>query len=239
MSLFTPVSITCKRCGHLYTMPVVGSVNADRRPDLRAAILDHTFQDSQCPRCEHSFRMEPAFTYVDAARGQWIASMPAREVQDHRAADRRASALFARAYGHEAPPAAQGLGDTLVPRLTFGWPGIREKVFIRDCGLDDVVVEMVKFDLLRRVENAPLRRGIELRLVSMDNGRLQFDWLDAASEAVLGSVSIGRELYDVIAADAAGWAEVRTSLTDSLFVDMQKSFLAEPESRGTAVAAAA
>lgn len=227
MSLFSTNSITCAKCGEIFTMEVVGSINADRRPDLREAILSDSFQDSTCPSCGNAFRLEPSFTYVDAARGQWILSMPAREMPGYRAAESQAASLFARSYGADAPQAAQEVGVHLVPRLTFGWPAAREKLLIRELGLDDAVVEMVKLDLLRRVPEAPLAPGVEMRLVGLENERLRFAWLGAEDEGVLSDVSIGRELYDVIAADTAGWAEIRELLTDGNFVDMQKTYMGD------------
>jgi hypothetical protein len=227
VSLFTNSNYTCGQCGHLYAMEVVGSVNADRRPDLRTAILDETFQESACPSCANTVRMEPSFTYVDAGRGQWIASMPAREMAEYRAGERHAAELFSKSYGALAPAAAQAVGAGLQPRLTYGWPAVREKLLIRELGLDDATVELMKLDLLRRMPDAPLRPGVELRLVSMEEDRMRFEWVGAEDEAVINGLSIGRELYDAIAADSAGWAALRGVLLDGFFVDMQKTYMAE------------
>ena len=227
MSLFSNNSINCAKCGEIFTMEVVGSINADRRPDLREAILADSFQDSTCPSCGNASRLEPSFTYVDAGRGQWILSMPAREMPAYRAAEAQAASLFARSYGADAPKSAQEVGVSLVPRLTFGWPAAREKLLIRELGLDDTVVEMVKLDLLRRVADAPLAPGVEQRLVGMENERMRFVWLGAADEGVLSDVSVGREIYDVIAADTTGWGEIRELLTDGYFVDMQKTYMGD------------
>lgn len=227
MSLFSTHSITCAKCGHIYTMDVVGSVNADRRPDLRQAILDASFQEAVCPECAESFRMAPEFTYVDAAHGQWILSLPAEGMAGYGAAQVSAAALFDRSYGAEAADAARDVGAGLAPRLTFGWPAVREKVLIGELGLDDVVVELMKIDLLRRVSGAPLRPGVEQRLVGMDEGRLRFEWLGSADEAVISGLTVGRELYDVIAADTSGWAELHALLTDGCFVDMQKTYMGD------------
>ena len=40
MSLFESAKSPCPKCGTPHAFEVVASVNADRRPDLRAAILD-------------------------------------------------------------------------------------------------------------------------------------------------------------------------------------------------------
>lgn len=225
MSLFNVANITCAKCGHVYTMDVVGSVNADRRPDLREDILADRFQDSECPECKNRFRMEPLFSYADVGRNQWIACMPARDMARYRAGEASAKALFERSYGPGAPKAAREVGETLMPRVTFGWPAVREKLLIRELDLDDVVVEEVKLDLMRRIPRAPMQAGIEIRLIGMDDDRMRFQWLGSEDESIKAEVSIGKELYDVIAGNPDEWKEVRELLTDGYFIDMQKMYM--------------
>ena len=74
MSLFRPIALACPRCHAEATFDAVGSVNADRRPDLRQAILTGQFQRKECPACGAGFRLDPAFVYNDQRRGQWIAA---------------------------------------------------------------------------------------------------------------------------------------------------------------------
>lgn len=230
MSLFTQSNFTCDNCQHVYAMDVVASINADRRPDLRDAILANNFQDSVCPNCANTFRLEPMFSYMDVGRGQWLACMPARDMATYRKGEADAKALFAKIFGDEAPADSREVGDALSPRITFGWPAAREKLLIRELGLDDVVVEETKLDLMRRLPSASLEPGVELRLVGMENERMRFQWVSAADESVKSSLSVGRELYDAIAADQEGWADIRSVLTDGYFVDMQKTFIAEEAS---------
>ena len=227
MSLFSTRSITCEKCGNVYTMDEVGSINADRRPDLRQAILDDNFQDAVCPECGHSFRLEPLFTYLDVGRGQWLACYPARQMETYHNEEVAAQEMFDKSYGVDAPKAAQAIGGMLTPRITFGWPAAREKLLLHELGLDDVIVEMTKLDLMRRLEEAPLAPGIELRLVGNDNDRLHFEWVRSESEEVLSGLSVGKELYDVIEQDPEGWKEVREMLVDGMFVDMQKAYMSD------------
>lgn len=238
MSLFSPTSITCTACKHLYTMDAVGSVNADRRPDYRDDILEDRFQMSACPECGEAFRLEPLFAYLDAGREQWIAAQPARLVTGYRQVEADTMALFNKSYGAGAPRAARDVGDTLNVRLTFGWPAVREKLRIRDHDLNDVTVELMKLDLLRRLPEAPIGTGMEMRLIALEGNRMSFQWLRSDTEAVESAFSVGKELYDVISADADGWADLRAVITDGPFVDMQKTFLpGGPVADASAVAA--
>lgn len=225
MSLFRLKNVTCAACGKTTVAEAVGSINADRRPDYRDAILDDAFQDMTCSECGAAYRLQPDFNYLDAGRGQWIAALPAVEVLRYPEAEAEVLALFATSFGDRAPEAAQAVGRGLDVRVTFGWPGVREKILLRAHGLDDVVVEMMKLDLIRRMPGAPIAPGIELRIVAVDGEHLEGIWLRTASEAALGRTPIPRQLYDAVAADAEGWAPVRARLTAGPFVDMQTGFL--------------
>lgn len=228
MSLFAPLNIVCPECETLITMDAVGSVNADRRPDFRDDILHDSFQDVSCGNCGHALRLQPNFNYLDAGRGQWIAGLPANQVSQYLEVEDGVSLLFDQCYGSKAPKAARDVGDGLDVRLTFGWPAIREKILAREHGLDDVVLEMLKLDLLRRMPEAPLAEGMELRMTGVTEDRLSFAWMETASEAIEQEVSVDRVLYDDIAANRDEWSKISARLTDGPFVDIQKIYLEEP-----------
>jgi len=59
----------------------------------------------------------------------------------------------------------------------------------------------------------------------MDDGRMRFEWLGSDDEAPLSGLSVGRELYDTIAADTPGWQATRALLSEGCFVDMQKTYM--------------
>jgi len=227
MSLFRPVNLVCPNCKQLIVMEAVGSVNADRRPDFRDAILADEFQDVTCNSCQHKFRLQPQFNYLDVGRGQWIASLPAARMPDYLAAEDEASALFDTSYGAKAPEAARTIGDGLDMRVTFGWPAVREKILARQHGLDDAILEMAKLDILRSVKSAPLAPGTELRLVAVLEDDLAFVWIDTATEAAVSNLVISRSVYDDIAAKADDWAATRERLENGPFVDMQKLYMGQ------------
>ena len=103
MSLFKETVIGCPSCARELSFETVHSLNADRRPDLRAAILDSRFQRTSCPHCGAGFRLDCDFTILDVKRGQWIVAAPVAGIADWEAREAEARSLFARAYGSEAP----------------------------------------------------------------------------------------------------------------------------------------
>jgi hypothetical protein len=227
MSLFQPVNLVCPNCSALITMDAVGSVNADRRPDLRVSILANDFQDASCHECEHSLRLQPNFNFLDVGRSQWIASMPASYIGRFGEIGGEVQTLFDQSYGKKAPAAAQSVGNGLSVRLTFGWPALREKLYVREVGLDDITLELCKLDLMRRLPEVLLGAGIELRLLTVAGDHLSFAWIDSATEEVKSQFNANRALYDAIADAPDAWANLAKQIGNSAFADIQKLYLTE------------
>ncbi len=113
MSLFNQATVTCPHCAAQFDVAVVASINADRRPDLRQAILDGTFQAQTCDACGTVFRLPPNVSYVDVERGQWIMAYPADELENWAVLETHATEIFDAAYGPAAPAAAREIGAGL------------------------------------------------------------------------------------------------------------------------------
>ena len=79
MSIFHPATLICPNCSTANTVERNASVNADRRPDLRDAVLDGSFQATECTKCGTALRLPPHLTYMDLQRTQGILA----HVPDH------------------------------------------------------------------------------------------------------------------------------------------------------------
>jgi len=225
MSLFSSMTVTCPTCDSSFTVDAVGSVNADRRPDLRDEILDNSFQTVTCDTCGDSFRLEPDFNYLDMGRGQWIAGKPVGRRADYEQAEAETQQDFDRSYGPSTGPGAQEIGKALQARLTFGWPAVREKILINESGLDDELVELLKIELLRRLPEITLTSETEMRLVGAGDDTLEIVWINPMTEEVTQSVNVRRELYDEVAGNAEGWAPIAEQLHQGMFVDAQRLYI--------------
>lgn len=227
MSLFMDMSITCPNCGAVNRIEAVESVNADRRPDLRDAILAGTFQVSPCESCDELVRLEPQFNYLDVSAGLWIAAYPGRLMPDFLEIEDSVNEVYRKSYGAGAMQSAQAVGEVLQKRLTFGWPAVREKILLRAEGIADAEAEMLKLDLMRRLPEAPLAPGIELRVVDRTGDGLVLIWVETVSETVLQEFTAATALLDEIRGNAEGWAPIRAALENGPFVDMQKLYMGE------------
>ncbi len=223
MSIFNRASAPCPACGTVKTLDVVASVNADRRPDLRDAILAGTFQAETCESCGAVFKFPPQMTYIDHGRNQWILALPARKVIHWPAAEAAAGTAFDTSFGSAAPKIAQELGRTLTRRVVFGWPALREKLRCQDAGLDDLCLELLKCAVLANVDGSPFTDDLELRLLAVEADALTLAWLDRTTELPTQSLRVPRALYDDIVADADGWRILRARFEGHPFVDIARA----------------
>src|SRR5579871_3138819 len=222
MSIFNSASMPCPVCKTPRNFSLVASVNADRRPDLRLAILNGSFQREKCGSCGNAFRIAPLMTYLDMARHQWILAQPAGDVTRWQALAEKAKSLFSVAYGSEAPGVAQEIGRDMQPRVVFGWGALSEKILCVELGLDDVNLELLKLAVLREVPDPPLNDVNELRLTGMEGDQLVLTWVNPEDEHAAGTLKVPREVYDDIAANTTEWQPLREEIAADPFVDFQK-----------------
>jgi hypothetical protein len=230
MSMFKVVPLPCPSCGKSVDFNAVISVNADRRPDLRAAILDGSFQRQACPQCKKEFRLDPELTYMDVGRGQWITAFPVAKLEAWQAIEAQVEDMFNRAYGAKASRTAREIGAGLTPHLTFGWSALREKLAIVEYGLDDVIVELAKTALVRGLDKPPVALHTEMRFLGIQSDAegetLAIAWLNSADEGVREIFQAPRSLYDGIVADLGAWDLLHTELLKGPFVDMNRLLVA-------------
>ncbi|MBX3606981.1 MAG: CpXC domain-containing protein [Piscinibacter sp.] len=225
MSIFRTHSVACPACATPIDFELVVSVSADRRPDLRDEILAGTFQREPCPSCGVPFRVEPQFTYIDIARGQYIGVWPKadRAQWQERAAQTRAN--FDDGMGVRATPEAQRVGAGLAVRTVFGWPALVEKLLAREAGIDDRTLEVAKLAAMRGVEEAPLPGPFEMRLAAVDDEALHFAWIGSRPEAP-EVWRVPRTLIAEIEAEPEAWQAAREAVAEGDVVDFQRELLA-------------
>jgi hypothetical protein len=146
MSTFYGHDLACPACGHLFRVELVRGIHITRLPWARAQILEGTFQAFRCPPCGEPITVSGSIVYTDFHLHHYVAVESAGRVTWQAAVLRHRSA-FADSFDG-GPPIAQEMGRRFTRRVVYGLPGLREKLMLWDAGLDDVVVEAVKGDLL-------------------------------------------------------------------------------------------
>lgn len=225
MSLFRSAELACPACRAPVRVDLVISVSADRRPDLRAAILDGSFQRMNCQACASRYRIDPEFAYIDLARHQYLGVWPVARRRDWSACAERTQADFDLAFGRHADPEAQALGAALVLRVVFGWPALVEKILAGEAGIDDRTLEIAKVLALRKFDVAPLPGAHEFRLVGLEPDALRLAWVHTDSERLGAGLRVPRTLLAEIEAEPALWEPLRAEVAEGPVVDFQRDML--------------
>lgn len=223
MSVFTKTTMSCPACGGAVSFDLVHSVNAGRRPDLRVAILDRSFQREACPHCGTEFRVEPTFTYLDLPRKQFLGVWPVSSIDEWEAYEERTRAAFDMAFGpgSDGAPLAEGISA----RCVFGWLGLNEKLIAQEHGIDDTELELAKLATLRVMGDVKLGRSREFRLVGANDSELIVGWLRTSNETIDGEYSVPRQILSDIDAAPDTWAALRANVAGSTFVDYRRALL--------------
>ena len=169
MSIFYPYSLSCPGCAHAYEINLVEGLHISRMPALRQQILESRFHQFVCPMCNQQTHVECPLIYTDFERGHYVAIEQGRPTDWQRVRDRHVQ-VFHESFA-QGPPVAQHLGAALQTRLVFGFASLREKLLLWDAGLDDLVVEAIKGDVLAALELAPGTEALRLSCV-LEGGHL-------------------------------------------------------------------
>ena len=225
MSLFRTYELNCPACNTPVRFDLVMSISADRRPDLREAILDGSFQRKVCPACATAFRPDPELTYIDFARGQYIFVYPVEKRTAWAEWAAKAQEIFDTTLGKKATKEAIALGKKVDPRVVFGWPALIEKILAKQAGIDDRTLEVAKILVMQNCDEAPVPGQMELRLVGDEDGSLIFAWVRALDRLVGNAMRVPRSLIAEIETQPTAWKGVRDDVSDGLVVDFQREML--------------
>ncbi len=220
MSVFDTTVVACPACGSSVKFALVHSVNAVRRPELRAAILDRSFQRQPCPSCGTTFRVEPKFTYLDITRKQFLAVHPSSEVAQWREVEARSQASYDKAFGAGSDGAA--LAQGMQARCVFGWLGLNEKLIALEHGIDDVALEMAKLATLQAMGAVKLGAKLEFRLVGANAEELIVGWLHTVGEDIEDEYTVPRQILADIDSQPDAWAALRRDVSGGMFVDYRR-----------------
>jgi hypothetical protein len=222
MSVFHQATVACGKCATENAVDLAASVNADRRQDLRSAILDGSFQALKCEKCGTALRLPAHLTYLDTGRGQWILVDSFAALPNWKNAETEAQDAYDLAFGPDAPDVSREIGEGLTPRLVFSWPALREKLLAGDLGVDDTTLELLKMSVMAMVSGPPVADETELRLIGGDDATLRFAWIVSASEQEVATLKVPRGAYDDIVDDADDWDALRADLAGHLFIDVKR-----------------
>lgn len=181
---------------------IVKSLNATRHPHLREQVLQRQLHRFECPSCKRRLIVDSDFFWFDFHRKQFIGVFPTA----HRGQSERCEATLAETFrftmNEQAPHFVQDYARGFFVRTVFGVEELREKVVVHEAGLDDVLLEMLKVELLTSHPELLERGVVTMRLDSfLEDGSLLL--LPEAHDGTLAGdppvgVGVKRELYDAL-----------------------------------------
>jgi hypothetical protein len=191
-------------CGATVSVFCADSINAERHPHMRDAILGRTLHVFECGACLGAIAVDKPLLYVDLGRGELYGVHPAGERGLEREHGEALIALWSSSVGDAAGGAAREAfaGDRFHVRVCYGLEELREKIIAHAAGSRDLVIEALKADAMAGRPELGRLAVIALRFdgVAAD-GRLVFiaeRATDPPSLLDLGFV-IERARYDELA----------------------------------------
>ena len=155
-----------------------------------------------------TIRADPEFTYMDIARGQYLAVRPACRRADWRVCAEASRKTFDDTLGARATSEARRrIGAKRDLRVVFGWAALVEKPLARQLGIDDRVREVAKLAVMRTREEASLPSPRELRLLAEVDGDLVLAWVDSTGKSS-GALRVPRQLIVDVECDDVGEGDV-------------------------------
>lgn len=141
MSKQTTYTIRCPQCRHEQRVELYDSINVTQQPDLKAALFENRLNRVLCGSCEASFRIDKPLLYHDSARNILIHWMPDTAVSREEILDEFDKSM-------EALRCA--LPEDIEPprvRLVFTRAELVELIFIIEAGMEERVVEYIKYTI--------------------------------------------------------------------------------------------
>ena len=223
MSVFRPRIVICPHCNRRGAATVAWSINATRREDLRAAILEDRFQRTRCIACRQPFAIDGPLFYLDFVRHQWLGVYPRAWESSWRAIESELQRGFDNAAVKFAPKLIRDQADSFLVRAVFGLDALRDKVACATARLDDVTLELLKLDLMRSAPELRFHPGERLSLLSADRDELRFTVAQGNVRAVR-VYGVPRDRYRAIARGRA-WKRARHLVSGGPYVDVGRVLL--------------
>lgn len=205
MSITAVREIVC-RCGAPVRVSIATSVNPERHPHMREAILRRTFHVFECGACHQPIGVDKELLYIDLTRREFYGVFPLGAAGDPEPCARKIAAAFETALGAGAGAAVRPLAEGMRVRVCFGLEELREKIVAREAGLGDLALEILKADVL--ASNPELAElGIQtLRLQAVGEDRNLGMLLEQAGDPprllLDRALTVERAAYEVYAAMA-------------------------------------
>ncbi len=169
-------------CENIVEIEVPTEVDLAANEGTAKAIRDGNFLSVVCPKCGKLLKPEFPVRIIDSAKAIELFLVPELE---------RGPFLFGRSRYE--------LRDPQRGRIVIGYPELVEKLTVLDAGLDDRVIEIIKYYLSEKVEGDA---GLEIYFKGREGEKLIFHLLGLRADEV-GVSRIPFTLYETVQRELA------------------------------------
>ncbi|MCC7300268.1 MAG: CpXC domain-containing protein [Verrucomicrobia bacterium] len=141
MSAQKTYNIRCPKCGQEQKVELYESINVSQQPGLKTALFENQLNRIQCRSCDTSFRIDKPLLYNDPDRNILIHWIPDNAVSREEILDdfdKSMEELRAVLPENIEPPRV---------RLVFTRAELVELIFIIEAGMEERVVEYIKYTI--------------------------------------------------------------------------------------------
>lgn len=194
MSQQNEYPIRCPKCGHQQTVALYDAVNIKTSPELREQLMQKKLNAVTCAACGFNFRIDKNLVYSDPARKLLIFWVPVAESDYARGEEQFIGML--RELAGLLPD------DVHAPavHLVFSRIELIERIFLVEAGLDERLIEYIKYTLYTR--NAarldPAQKMLLFNATDSTPEHLCFVVQDVATRKFEAVLQYGRDAYKAI-----------------------------------------
>lgn len=191
MSTQKTYSINCPQCGHQQPVDLYDSINVSQQPELKQALFENRLNRVVCEDCDANFRIDKPLLYHDPDRNIVIHWMPDRGVTRDEILDE-----FDRSMEELRGALPEGMEHPRV-RLVFERVELVELIFMIEAGMDERVVEYVKYTVYSQNMSRipPEKKQLLLNVQDSTAEELLFAVRDLESSALEEVLRYSRKAY--------------------------------------------
>lgn len=196
----TVYRIQCPQCGHDQEVELYDAVHVSEQPDLKNALFENRLNRVVCEACDANFRIDKPLLYHDADRNILIHWMPDAACSRDEILDEFDASI------EELQSSLPGDMDPPRVRLVFTRVELVELVFMIEAGMDERVVEYVKYTI----------HSQNMNRIPPDKKQLLLNVQDSTSEELLFAVQNVEtfELEEVLRYPRESYRSIQKSYKD-------------------------
>lgn len=193
MSISRTVNISCPSCGKQQDVRLYDAINVNTDPELKDALMQNQLNRVTCVDCDLSFRVDKPVLYTDPKLDVLIHWVPESAEMDREAILEEFEQSLEQM--NEMLPEDQEIPAV---RLVMSRVDLVELIFLLEAGLNQRVVEYVKYSVYTRNPEKLDPQQFRLLLNVQDSTDEEFCFVmqDALSQELGEVLRYGRSAYD-------------------------------------------